>query len=192
MSRQHLIFIRSLAIAAVALAACSESAPLELEPPLAPGSEFADPIALQSPSSVRAHSDVLAQIRRATARYHDVNAALADGFIPVGECEVEEGEHPGGIPYANLEYLFDGQIDPSKPDALLYEPGSNGRLRLVGAELAVPYPMWTATEPPQFLGETFRREDEMGVFGLHIWLWRNNPDGMFAWGNPLVSCEAEA
>ena len=31
----------------------------------------------------------------------------------------------------------------------------------------------------------------VGVFGLHVWLWRNNPAGLFAESNPNVSCGAE-
>jgi hypothetical protein len=130
----------------------------------------------------------LAELRSVTARYHNLNAALEDGFIPVGECEEDDGAG-GGIPYAHIGNLFDGVIDASRPDALLYEPGRDGRLRLVGVELAMPYDLWTSSDAPQFLGNTFRREDEMGVYGLHIWVWRHNPDGVFAWGNPNVSCE---
>lgn len=179
--------IRSLALAGTALigvAACSDTAPLQ--------PELADPGARHAMAAAAEYNTVIAQLRSATARYHDVNAALADGFVPVGECEVEEGEAPGGIPYANLDWLLDGMIDPARPDALLYEPAANGRLTLVGVELAVPYPMWTSAEAPELLGHTFRNEDGMGVFGLHIWVWRHNPDGMFAWGNPRVSCGDES
>jgi len=28
------------------------------------------------------------------------------------------------------------------------------------------------------------------VFGLHVWVWRHNPEGMFATTNPNVSCDA--
>ena len=172
------------AVTAIMLAACTEDVPL------ASSTELASVAALRAGPA--AYNGVIAELRRATAGYQNVDAALADGFIPVGECEVHEGEDPGGIPYANLEYLFDGVIDPSRPDALLYEPGRDGRLRLVGVELAVPYPMWMAAEPPALLGHTFRREDDMGVFGLHVWVWRHNPEGMFAWGNPRVACESES
>jgi hypothetical protein len=133
----------------------------------------------------------LAELRRATAAYHNVNAAIADGFIQVVECEDRPGEGPVGIVYGNLDRL-DGILDPSQPEALLYEPDKDGRLRLVGAELAIPFPLWTAEDPPEFLGVPFQREEELGVFGLHIWIWRHNPDGMFAIRNPRVSCQSES
>ena len=31
----------------------------------------------------------LTQVRRATEKYHDVNAALADGFVPTPQCVQE-------------------------------------------------------------------------------------------------------
>ena len=186
MSRQ--LRIRSslpmAAAAAIMLTACTEEAPL------ASALDVGGAAALRAEPA--AYNTVIAELRRTTARYHNVDAALADGYIPVGECEVHEGEDPGGIPYANLDHLLDGAIDPSRPDALLYEPDTDGRLTLVGVELAVPYPMWMAADPPTLLGHTFRREDDMGVFGLHVWVWRHNPDGMFAWGNPRVACEPES
>jgi hypothetical protein len=94
-----------------------------------------------------------------------------------------------GTVYVKFAHALDGTIDPSKPDDLLYEPAQNGRLNLTGVELAIPYALWTETEPPQFLGATFQREDELGVFGLHVWIWRHNPDGMLAPANPRVFCE---
>lgn len=180
MSTAHrMTTITMLGSAVVALAACSEAAPLDAVTQLAVPADYA--------MAADSHRD-LAELRRVTARYHNVDAAVADDYVAVGECEIHEGESPAGIPYANFDYLLDGQIDPSRPDALLYEPGEDGKLALAGVELAVPYPLWSSSEPPRFLGETFRREDEMGVFGLHIWVWKNNPDGMLAWGNPRVSC----
>jgi hypothetical protein len=58
-------------------------------------------------------------------------------------------------------------------------------------ELAVPYALWTQPQEPRFLGASFQQEDEFGVFGLHVWLWRANPEGLFAESNPNVSCGAE-
>jgi hypothetical protein len=57
-------------------------------------------------------------------------------------------------------------------------------------ELAIPKPLWTGAGLPTFLGATFQSEDEFGVFALHVWVWRTNPDGLFAETNPRVSCGA--
>jgi hypothetical protein len=93
-----------------------------------------------------------------------------------------------GAVYALPERL-DGVIDPWEPEGLIYEPTAQGRFRLVGVELIVPYAAWSDAAPPEFLGATFQREDEFGVFGLHVWIWRRNPEGLFAQSNPRVSCD---
>jgi hypothetical protein len=135
----------------------------------------------------------IATLMAVTARYHDLNAALADGFVLLHPCEERPGEGPVGIVYVNMERLLDGKIDPETPDALVYEPAkrSDGRPQLVGVEFAVPYTLWTDPEPPSFLGASFQREDEFGVWALHAWVWRYNPEGLFAEANPRVSCNAD-
>ncbi|MEP7348218.1 MAG: hypothetical protein ABI877_23330, partial [Gemmatimonadaceae bacterium] len=105
-------------------------------------------------------------------------------------CENRPGEGPVGTVYVNLDRLVDGVIDPELPDALIYEPDGREHLTLVGVEFAIPYPMWTDPNPPTFLGATFQPEDEFGVFALHAWVWRFNPEGLFAETNPRVTCGA--
>lgn len=114
----------------------------------------------------------LATLRRATARYHDLDTAIADGFVLLHPCEERPGEGPVGIVYVHLDRLLDGVIDAESPDALVYEPSHHGRPKLVGVELAVPFELWTAPEPPRFLGAVFQPEDEFGVWALHAWVWR--------------------
>jgi hypothetical protein len=135
----------------------------------------------------------LALLRRATARYHEIDAALADGFVFFHGCEVRPGEGAVGVLYVHIERLMDGVIDPSQPDALVYEPARTaaGKPRLVAAELAVPIALWNQPHAPTFLGAEFQTEEEFGVYGLHVWIWRNNPEGLFAEANPHVSCGAE-
>lgn len=169
--------------AALALVACAD------EPLGSPWPDTsAEPQSAVLPENA-AMNTALADLRRVTAAYHDVAAAVADGFVEVVACEERPGEGPVGTIYGHIPRLLDGVIDPAQPEALLYEPRSNGQLRLVGVELAIPYALWTAPDPPEFFDVPFQREDELGVFGLHIWVWRHNPDGMFAEANPLVSCD---
>lgn len=124
-------------------------------------------------------------MRAATARYHSLAAAEADGFVLLHPCETRGDEGPVGIVYVNFARLLDGAIDPALPDALIYEPASNGGVKLVGVEFAV---LATGQAAPTFLGNVFQREDEFGVFALHAWVWKANPEGMFAETNPRVSC----
>ena len=171
----HTSIARSLTLVAAAalLAACADRAPL------AP--DHATPrLAAQATTGA-----TLATLRRVTARYHDLDAAIADGFVLLHECESRPGEGPVGIVYFSPERLLDGAIDPTLPDALIYEPNEHGRPRLVGVEFAV---LDAGQEPPTFLGATFQHEEEFGVLALHAWVWRENPEGMFAETNPRVSC----
>src|SRR5215207_6466517 len=129
----------------------------------------------------------LATLRRATARYHNLDAAIDDGFILLHECESIEGEGPVGIVYYNPSRV-DGAIDPLFPEALIYEPSANGKSTLVGVEFAVPN---MGQPAPEFLGATFQSEEDIGVYALHVWVWRHNPEGMFAETNSRVSCGVE-
>lgn len=131
----------------------------------------------------------LATLRRVTARYHDLDAAIADGFILLHECEVRPGEGAVGLLYVHLGRYVDGILDPAYPDGLLYAPTAHGKPQLAGVELALPAAMWTAAEPPSFLGVPLQPEEEFGAFGLHVWVWRHNPAGMFAQAHPTIACE---
>jgi hypothetical protein len=128
-------------------------------------------------------------LRRATARYQDQNVALADGFVLLHPCEVRPGEGAVGAVYVNFARL-DGRFDLDRPEALIYEESPNASPKLVGAEFAIPYVAWPKSEPPAFLGQTFQNEDEFGVFALHAWIWRANPNGMFAEAHPGIACAA--
>jgi len=177
---------QSIVRAALIGLACALGAACAADAPLSP----------DQLSSTRAAAPVeenvaLATLRRATARYHSLDAAVADGFVFLHGCEVRPEEGPVGIVYVHMQRLLDGRIDPSLPDGLIYEPRASGSPRLVGVELAVPYALWTQPQAPRFLGASFQQEDEFGVFGLHVWLWRDNPEGLFAESNPNVSCGAE-
>lgn len=122
-------------------------------------------------------TDEIAAIKAATEKYHDVNVALAEGFVPdpSGHCitAAEEGLPPEwggmGIHYLNMAALkltaseprVDGQstyTDFLKPAILLYEPQEDGALVLVGVENLVFQKAWHAagnSEPPSFAGRVW-------------------------------------
>ena len=180
-SRRRVPRLAAVVATAALMAACAGEAPIAPEGP-----------ALRT-ASTRADTEearALATLRAATARYHNLKAATDDGFVFLHGCESRPGEGPVGAVYVHPGRL-DGVIDPREPEALIYEPGENGGARLVGVELAIPYVAWTQAQPPEFLGASFQPEDEFGVWGLHVWLWRQNPEGLFAESNPRVSCAAE-
>ena len=157
--------------------------------PLAPSHRPTTPLFSKAGGSDAAA--VIATIRRATARYHSLDAAIADGYTFLHGCETRPDEGPAGMLYVHFERLLDGVADPTLPDALLYEPRKNGRAKLVGVELAIPYALWPEKGPPTFLGAEFQPEDEFGVYGLHVWVWSDNPEGLFAESNPRIDCAGE-
>jgi len=174
---------RSLTVVAAAtlFAACADPAPL------APR-QFG-PTKVQLASLPRTDTDgMIATLQRVTARYHRLSVARAEGFVLLHPCEARGDEGPVGTVYVNISRLMDGVIDPDRPDALIYEPSRTGEFRLVGVEFAIPKALWTDAELPKFLRTTFQSEDEFGVYALHAWVWRNNPNGLFAETNPRVSC----
>lgn len=94
-------------------------------------------------------------------------------------------------------------IDFRKPSILIYEPQADGSLRLVAVENLVFQKAWHALghkAPPTFHGRPFdtmaddpaTKADEAHAFephyDLHVWLYRDNPKGVFAQFNPAVSC----
>jgi len=175
---------QSLTAAAVAalLVGCADDSPLASEPEALSSAQFAH-------GSSAGDGAVLATLRRATAKYHNIDNAIADGFVPVA-CEVRPGHAPAGLVYANFDRVGDGVIDLEKPEGLLYDTSGDGPPQLAGVDLAIPAVDENSmpTEPPVLLGNTFYMEEEFGVWGLHVWIWQHNPDGMFAEGNPNVSC----
>ena len=93
--------------------------------------------------------------------------------------------------------------DFRKPAVLIYEPQADGSLQLVAVENLVFLKSWEAaghTAPPTFQGHTFNRMvddpatevDEAHHFAphydLHVWLYKENPAGMFAQFNPAGTC----
>lgn len=93
------------------------------------------------------------------------------------------------------------------PAILLYEPQADGSLELVGVENLVFKEAWHAagnTEPPVFAGQRFNAmEDDPSTevdeahgfaphYDLHVWVYRENPNGAFESFNPAVSCEHAA
>lgn len=130
----------------------------------------------------------LATARAATAKYHDVNEAIADGFVRVSPCVAVPGLGAMGFHYANFARAGNPNLDPAEPEILLYVPDEDGGLRLVGLEYVRFGP---PTSPaPTLFGQEFHYDAARGQYALHVWAWRNNPSGMFAPFNPKLGCSA--
>ena len=101
-----------------------------------------------------------------------------------------------GIHYANGALIEDDMLDPQRPELLIYEQ-RGGRLRLVGVEFLVRAAQWDAAHPgapPVLMGQHFHYVGAPNRYGLpafyelHVWAWRDNPNGMFVDWNPAVTC----
>jgi hypothetical protein len=129
----------------------------------------------------------LAALRRVTAPFHRFSAAVDAGWSHQLTPCFSSSEGGMGFHYANTS-LIDAAVDAAQPEALLYEPQRDGSLRFVGVEYIVPRTAWSGAEPPVLYGQTFPYIEAFDVYGLHVWVGRHNPDGVFAAWNPRVSC----
>jgi hypothetical protein len=141
----------------------------------------------------------VAQVRKATVRFHAIEQALAAGYAQFQSCVDEPGEGAMGIHFVNGSLVGDTVVDALRPEALMYEQGNDGRMRLVGVEYIVFQDAWDAENeaPPTLFGETFHRVDSPNRYGipafyaLHAWVWRHNPVGTFYDWNPKVRCPGD-
>jgi hypothetical protein len=133
----------------------------------------------------------LTALRRATAPFHRFAAAGAAGWsTQITPCMTDPAGAGGmGFHYGNTA-LIDGSVSVDQPELLLYQPEKNGRLRLVAVEYIIPYTFHSRdAAPPVLFGQKFVQVDDFQLWGLHAWVWEENPSGIFANWNPRVTCE---
>ena len=149
----------------------------------------------------------LAAVREATKRFQDPKEAVKAGYAlppapaPLHECISSfDGTGAMGFHYINGN-LLDTKVDPRKPEALVYAPDTHGKLHLVALEYVVFQAPWIAkhgNKMPELFHQMFMSTGEPNRFGipaffsLHLWLYKNNPSGLFAPFNPNVSCDTAA
>jgi hypothetical protein len=121
-------------------------------------------------------------LRNVTDDYRWLENAKADGYKKITECIDMPGVGAMGFHYAK-EKLIDDKTDPRKPEVLVYMPNEYGRYKLVAAEF-----ISTAAKRPRIAGLDFEDGPFPNSFALHAWVWRDNPDGMFAAFNPDLKC----
>jgi hypothetical protein len=164
----------------------------------------ASSLAQQSTLSRRDTGPLIDKVRRATARYRDVNVAIAEGWAPGTPCVSGPNEGAMGVhfllkPTEPGNRLDDGELDPEAPEALIYEPLSNGALRFVGVEFIVKKADWEKKHkgPAVLDGHLTNYVGQPNRYGLpefyelHVWAWEDNPQGTFADWNVRVSCNKQ-
>lgn len=139
--------------------------------------------------------------REATDRYKDHGVAVLAGYRLVGTDFPAMGEH-----WINIGQVFDGIVDPRKPEVLNYIVVGGQRV-LVGVAYANPLlageqPLsWPAGaeawhDHTQSIADETLRPHHHGPSGpadiprlsmLHVWTTAQNPDGVFAPDNWALS-----
>jgi hypothetical protein len=145
--------------------------------------------------TARNGKDDLAEVKQAVNPYRDTAAAEAAGWVLLPDLDhcFESEAGAMGIHYINPELLMNTELDPLKPEALVYQHLPNGKLQLGAVEYIVPMDLWEAEGHegmPMLHGQHFHANDALGVWVLHAWIFKNNPEGMFEDWNPKVSCPA--
>ena len=72
-------------------------------------------------------------VKAANNRFEDVAVAVKEGYGPI-PCDASPMGGGMGIHYVNGAYLKDGVLDISKPEAVMYEPTPDGKLKLIAVE----------------------------------------------------------
>lgn len=155
----------------------------------------------QPHAATRQESAIVEAVREATARFKNVTSVdgPGEGYTLNFGC-VSGGDFGAmGLHYVNMD-LVDGEFNVSEPEIILFEPTSDGGIRITGADYLIPVAAWDAAHPgegpPMMMGQLFHLFDSPNRFGLdpfytlHVWAWKDNPNGAFANWNPNVSCAA--
>lgn len=193
--------LRVMGVGAVLLVtACNEktapTAPTATPTALTGGAE----VAHLHGASVAAEANVnslLAAVRVATAKYHDVEAAAAAGYQLgyrglVTGCVANPSVGAMGYHYFNWAKMDDPSINEDDPEVLVYHTADDGTLVLGAVEWVVPKVAWEAaghTAPPVVFGRPLHVINPvLNWYIEHAWLWTENPSGMFSDWNPKFTC----
>jgi hypothetical protein len=137
-------------------------------------------------------------VREATDRFQSSAAAEAEGYGLQFGCVSGSDAGAMGLHFVNFPLVLDGELDVTRPEIVLYEPLPKGTLQITGADYLVLADAWHAkhSDPPQLMGQLFHLFESPNRFGLppfytlHVWAWKENPNGAFVNWNPNVTCDA--
>lgn len=158
--------------------------------------------AAQSQQLTAAQGALLKIVRDNTARFKDVSVAEAEGYSLLFGCVSGPDAGAMGLHYVNLSLVAAGVVDATRPQIVIYEPMPDGHLQLIGADFLVIASDWDKAHPgqgaPQLMGQLFHYFESPNRFGLpafytlHVWAWKDNPNGAFVNWHPNVSCQSFA
>jgi hypothetical protein len=139
-------------------------------------------------------------VQDSTERFKDVKVAVAEGYALQFGCVSGDSSGAMGLHYVNANLVSGGVLDATRPQIVIYEAQPGGTLKLIGADYLVIADAWNASHPapPQLMGQLFHLFDSPNRFGLpafytlHVWAWKDNPNGAFVNWHPNVSCQSFA
>jgi hypothetical protein len=139
------------------------------------------------------------RVHDATARYTDINVALSEGWVTATPCVSGPDTGAMGVHLVLASRLNAGLLNAEEPEALIYEPMTNGAMRLVGVEFIVLASIWASHNPagsvPALDGNLLNYIAAPNRYGLpafyemHVWAWEHNPKGSYADWNTHVTCD---
>jgi hypothetical protein len=146
--------------------------------------------------TVRAN-ELVKLVRQSTERFKDVSVAEAEGYQLQFGCVSGENSGAMGLHYVNGDLVGKGELDPTHPQIVIYESTPGGKPRLIGADFLLFQAAWDKKKigPPELMGQLFHLFTAPNRFGLpsfytlHVWAWKDNPNGAFVNWHPKVSCE---
>ncbi len=133
------------------------------------------------------NDQLLKAVKQATARFNSTTQANRAGYYGDDHCASDPDLGGMGYHWANFD-LVDPIFNPLQPEVLLYERDKNGNYKLVGVEYIV---INIGQDHPHFGDHPF---DIGGTpvpvdhWSLHVWLYKENPNGIFTPYNPNISC----
>jgi hypothetical protein len=142
--------------------------------------------------------NLVAAVRNATEQFKDVAAAERAGYHLMFGCVTGPDAGAMGLHYVNGDLVASGVIDAAHPQIVIYEPTADGHVKLTGADFLVLAEAWDKAHPgtpPQLMGQLFHYFEAPNRFGLpafytlHVWAWKDNPNGAFVNWHPNVSCK---
>jgi hypothetical protein len=154
-----------------------------------------------TPEQQRRANVLLSQVRDATFLFQTPDT-LPQGYKLLFGCvSGDSNEGAMGLHYVNTDLVFDGGVlNVMTPEIVLYEPLPGGKIKITGADYVIMKADWDGDpqhprDPPQLFGQLFHLITAPNRFGLdafytlHVWAWKDNPNGPFTNWNPTVSCE---
>jgi hypothetical protein len=153
-----------------------------------------------TPDQKRRMGALVRAVREATERFKDVSVAEAEGYALQFGCVSGPDSGAMGLHYVNGALANAGVLDVMHPQIVIYEATPGGGRRLIGADYLLFADAWNKkhSAPPELMGQLFHLFGSPNRFGLpafytlHVWAWKDNPNGAFVNWHPNVSCESFA